>query len=73
MVDLLPFTPRGVYINFLGEEGEDHVRASYGVNYERLVALKNTYDPDNVFCFNQNIKPALGAINLPLQGDLFRS
>jgi FAD/FMN-containing dehydrogenase len=59
MAALFPFTLRGVYINFLGEEGEEHVRASYGVNYERLVTLKNTYDPDNVFCFNQNIKPTL--------------
>jgi hypothetical protein len=55
---LLPFTMIGVYTNFLGDEGEEQVRASYGVNYERLVALKNTYDPTNVFRFNQNIKPA---------------
>jgi FAD/FMN-containing dehydrogenase len=55
---LLPHTPKGVYINFLGEEGEEQVRASYGVNYERLVSLKNTYDPDNIFKFNQNIQPA---------------
>ena len=54
---LLPFARKGVYTNFLGDEGEDQVRASYGVNYERLVALKNTYDPTNVFRFNQNIKP----------------
>jgi FAD/FMN-containing dehydrogenase len=54
---LLPYTLNGVYINFLGEEGEEQVRASYGVNYERLVSLKNTYDPDNIFKFNQNIQP----------------
>ena len=59
---LLPFTLKGVYINFLGEEGEEQVRASYGVNYERLVALKNTYDPDNFFHFNQNIKPTLRSL-----------
>jgi FAD/FMN-containing dehydrogenase len=58
---LLPHTLKGVYINFLGEEGEEHVRASYGVNYERLVALKNTYDPDNVFKFNQNIQPSVSS------------
>ncbi len=57
---LLPFTMKGVYTNFLGDEGEAQVRASYGVNYERLVALKNTYDPTNVFRFNQNIKPTSG-------------
>src|SRR5215471_9018420 len=54
---LLPFTLKGVYTNFLGDEGQEQVRASYGVNYERLVALKNTYDPGNIFHFNQNIPP----------------
>jgi hypothetical protein len=57
---LLPFSLKGVYTNFLGDEGEEQVRASYGVNYERLVALKNTYDPGNVFHFNQNIPPTRG-------------
>ena len=49
----------GVYINFLGNEGEGRVRAAYGVNYERLVALKNRYDPTNFFALNQNIKPTI--------------
>ncbi len=52
-----PFASSGVYVNFLGNEGEGRVRASYGVNYERLVALKNRYDPTNFFALNQNIKP----------------
>ena len=56
---LLPFTSKGVYTNFLGDEGEEQIRASYGINYERLVALKNRYDPTNVFRFNQNIKPTM--------------
>jgi hypothetical protein len=56
---LEPFTSSGVYINFLGNEGEGRVRAAYGVNYERLVALKNRYDPSNFFALNQNIKPTL--------------
>ena len=56
---LLPFTLKGVYTNFLGEEGKEAVRAAYGVNYARLVALKNRYDPTNVFRFNQNIKPTV--------------
>jgi FAD/FMN-containing dehydrogenase len=56
---LLPFTMKGVYTNFLGDEGEEQVRASYGVNYERLVALKNKYDPTNFFQLNQNIKPTV--------------
>ena len=57
---LLPFALKGVYTNFLGDEGEEQVRASYGVNYERLVALKNRYDPTNVFHFNPNIQPTRG-------------
>ncbi|HEX9133927.1 MAG TPA: BBE domain-containing protein, partial [Ktedonobacteraceae bacterium] len=56
---LEPFANSGVYVNFLGNEGEGRVRATYRVNYERLVALKNRYDPTNFFQFNQNIKPTL--------------
>jgi FAD/FMN-containing dehydrogenase len=48
----------GVYVNFLGNEGEGRVRASYGINYDRLVALKQRYDPTNFFSLNQNIKPS---------------
>jgi FAD/FMN-containing dehydrogenase len=49
---------KGVYVNYLGDEGEARVRAAYGVNYERLRAIKNKYDPTNFFRLNQNIKPA---------------
>ena len=42
----------------MGDEGEDRVKATYGDNYERLVAIKNKYDPDNFFRVNQNIKPS---------------
>lgn len=52
-----PFSSGGVYVNYLGEEGEDRVKAAYGRNYERLIALKNKYDPTNFFRHNQNIKP----------------
>ena len=47
------------YVNNLGEEGEDRVRAAYGDNYERLVALKNKYDPTNFFRLNANIQPSV--------------
>lgn len=55
-----PFAERAVYVNALEdalEEGEHRVREAYGPNYERLVALKNKYDPTNFFRSNQNIKP----------------
>jgi FAD/FMN-containing dehydrogenase len=53
-----PFSAGGVYVNFMGDEGPDRVRAAYGEQtYRRLVALKNTYDPDNAFRVNQNIPP----------------
>jgi FAD/FMN-containing dehydrogenase len=48
---------KGVYVNNLGDESEDQVHAAYGENYQRLAALKRTYDPDNFFRLNQNIKP----------------
>ena len=46
------------YINFLSAEGDDRVRAAYGANYDRLVALKDEYDPTNLFRLNQNIRPS---------------
>ncbi len=42
---LQPFSTGGVYVHILGDEGEERVKAAYGANYERLVALKNKYDP----------------------------
>jgi FAD/FMN-containing dehydrogenase len=48
----------GVYVNYLGDEGQDRIRAAYGANYERLVALKNQYDPTNLFRVNQNVVPS---------------
>jgi hypothetical protein len=50
---------QGVYVNFLGDEGADRVRQSYGpVKFDRLQALKAKYDADNFFRINQNIPPA---------------
>jgi FAD/FMN-containing dehydrogenase len=48
---------KSVYVNNLGDEGPERVRAAYGENYSRLVAVKRTYDPDNIFRANQNIDP----------------
>jgi FAD/FMN-containing dehydrogenase len=54
-----PFSAGGAYVNFLmGDEGEERVKKTYGGNYERLVAIKKKYDPDNFFRVNQNIKPS---------------
>ena len=54
---LHPYSAGGAYVNFMMDEGEERVKATYGDNYERLVAIKNKYDPDNLFRVNQNIKP----------------
>ena len=53
-----PHSADGAYINFMMEEGEDRIRATYGDNYERLREIKAKYDPDNFFRVNQNIEPA---------------
>ena len=54
---LHPYNLGGAYVNFMMEEGEDRIRATYGDNYDRLVAIKKKYDPTNFFRVNQNIKP----------------
>jgi FAD/FMN-containing dehydrogenase len=54
-----PFRPNAVYLNYLDSEGDERVREAYGpAKYERLVSLKNAYDPTNFFRLNQNIPPA---------------
>ena len=55
---LHPYSAGGAYVNFMMDEGEHRVKASYGDNYERLALIKKKYDPDNLFRVNQNIKPA---------------
>jgi len=55
---LHPFGAGGAYLNFMMEEGEDRIRATYRANYARLAAVKAKYDPDNFFRINQNIRPA---------------
>jgi len=54
---LHPHSSGGAYVNFLMEEGEDRIRATYGENYDRLVKVKTKYDPTNLFRLNQNIRP----------------
>ena len=55
---LHPYSAGGAYVNFMmDDEGADRIKATYGDNYERLVAIKNKYDPDNLLRVNQNIKP----------------
>ncbi|MGH7230342.1 MAG: FAD-binding oxidoreductase [Nitrospiraceae bacterium] len=53
-----PYATGGVYVNFLTQDESDRVAAAYGVNYERLIQVKTTYDPDNLFRMNQNIPPS---------------
>ena len=55
---LHPFSAGGAYVNMMMDEGQERVQASYQGNYARLAAVKQTYDPTNVFRVNQNIKPA---------------
>lgn len=55
---LHPTSAGGAYVNFMMDEGQERVRASYGPNYERLTKVKAKYDPANVFRINQNIQPA---------------
>src|SRR5690606_33413512 len=55
---LHPYSAGGAYVNFMMEEGQDRVKSTYGGNYERLVMIKDKYDPHNLFRVNQNIKPS---------------
>ena len=52
-----PFSTGGVYVNHLGADEPERVRAAFGNNYDRLLAVKQQYDPGNFFRLNQNIKP----------------
>ena len=58
---LRPYAEEGAYVNFLGAEDQSRVPASYAGSYGRLQAIKQRYDPDNVFRLNQNIRPEHGA------------
>jgi FAD/FMN-containing dehydrogenase len=56
---LHPYSAGGAYVNFMMDEGQERVKATYRDNYERLVAVKHEYDPANLFQVNQNIKPTV--------------
>jgi hypothetical protein len=56
---LHPHSAGGAYVNFMMDEGLDRVKATYRDSYDRLVAVKNKYDPTNFFRVNQNIKPSV--------------
>jgi FAD/FMN-containing dehydrogenase len=55
---IAPFTTGGVYLNFIGDEGDERIKAAFGAEkYDRLATIKAEYDPGNVFAGNQNIRP----------------
>jgi FAD/FMN-containing dehydrogenase len=53
-----PYSAGGGYVNMMMDEGADRIKATYGDNYDRLAAIKATYDPTNLFRVNQNIAPS---------------
>ena len=54
-----PYATGGVYINFVTQDETDRIAAAYGKNYNKLVRIKNKYDPNNLFRVNHNIKPTV--------------
>lgn len=55
---MLPYSAGGAYVNFMMEEGQERVQATYRDTYERLARIKKHYDPTNFFQVNQNIRPS---------------
>ena len=55
--DMRPSSVGAAYVNYMTEDDGPRVASAYGGNYERLVSLKSTYDPGNLFRQNQNIVP----------------
>jgi len=54
---LEPHSLKGGYVNFMAGDDQDRIKDNYGPNYDRLVSIKRTYDPANLFHMNQNIRP----------------
>jgi FAD/FMN-containing dehydrogenase len=59
---LHPYSAGGAYVNFMMDEGQERVAASFRENYARLARIKSKYDPTNLFCVNQNIRPAAATV-----------
>ncbi|OIJ42887.1 FAD-binding oxidoreductase [Massilia timonae] len=59
--DATPYASGGVYVNFMPQDEGERTSDAYGANYARLAQIKATYDPDNLFRTNQNIRPASAA------------
>jgi FAD/FMN-containing dehydrogenase len=55
--DLAPYSTQSAYLNFIGDEGSERVRNTFGAKYDRLVQIKRKFDPQNLFRYNQNIAP----------------
>lgn len=58
---LRPAMKPGVYVNFMSGDEQDRVPEAYHQRWERMIAVKTHYDPDNFFCLNQNVRPLRGA------------
>ena len=56
---LHPYSAGAAYVNFMMDEGDARIKATYGDNYNKLVEVKNKYDPENLFRVNQNILPSI--------------
>jgi FAD/FMN-containing dehydrogenase len=66
---LRPFATGGVYLNFIGDEGDVRVVGAYGPEaYSRLQALKDRYDPSNLFRLNQNVRPSAAMAGIAATG-----
>jgi hypothetical protein len=61
--DLHPYSSGGAYVNFMMDEGQERVQASFRDNYARLSLIKAKYDPTNFFRVNQNVRPAVAAVS----------
>jgi FAD/FMN-containing dehydrogenase len=60
--DLHPYSAGGAYVNFMMDEGQERVQASFRDNYARLALVKSQYDPANLFRVNQNIRPLAASV-----------